>query len=212
MDGVLIDSEKIWAEVRRQFTLDRGGHWDDGTERRMMGMSSPEWAAFMHDDLGVPLEPDGIADAVVDEMAKRYRQRLPLLPGAVAAVGRLADRWPLGLASSANRPLIDIVLVAAGLATSFAVAMSTEEVAHGKPAPDVYLAVADRLDAAPDRCAGVEDSTNGLRALAAAGMRIIAVPNKDFPPDPDVLASADVVISDLTELTPDVVSPDVSGS
>lgn len=206
MDGVLIDSETTWAQVRRQFTLEHGGRWDDDTERRMMGMSSPEWASYMHDDLGVRPEPEEITDAVVAEMARRYRQRLPLLPGAVDAVRRLAERWPLGLASSANRPLIDLVLDEAGLTASFAVTLSTEEVARGKPAPDVYLAVAERLGVAPDHCAGVEDSTNGIKALAAAGMRIIAVPNKDFPPDPDVLASADVVISDLTELTPAVVT------
>jgi HAD superfamily hydrolase (TIGR01509 family) len=205
MDGVLIDSESTWAEVRRQFTLDHGGRWEHGTERKMMGMSSPEWATFMHEDLGVDLDADEIVDAVVEEMTKRYRERVPLLPGAVDAVRRLAERWPLGLGSSANRPLIDFVLTETGLAASFAETLSTEEVAHGKPAPDVYLEVARRLGVAPERCAGVEDSTNGIKALAAAGMRIIAIPNKEFPPDADVRASADIVISGLDELTLDVI-------
>jgi HAD superfamily hydrolase (TIGR01509 family) len=191
--------------VRRQFTLARGGTWPDGTERKMMGMSSPEWASFMHTDLGVPMEPDEISAAVVEEMADRYREHVPLLPGAVDAVARMARRWPLGLASSANRPLIDLVLDEADLAQYFRVTLSTEEVGRGKPAPDVYLEAARRLEAEPERCAGIEDSTNGLRALAAAGMKIIAVPNREFPPDPDVLESADVVLDGLTELTPGLI-------
>jgi HAD superfamily hydrolase (TIGR01509 family) len=205
MDGVLIDSEAVWADVRREFTLAHGGTWPDGTERKMMGMSSPEWAAFMQTDLGVPMEADDISAAVVDEMASRYREHMPLLPGAVDAVNRLAERWPLGLASSANRPLIDLVLDEAGLAAQFRVTLSTEEVGRGKPAPDVYLQVAEQLGVSADRCAGVEDSTNGLRALAAARLRIVAVPNREFPPEADALALADVVISSLHELTPEVV-------
>jgi HAD superfamily hydrolase (TIGR01509 family) len=202
MDGVLIDSERTWAEVRRAFALEHGGRWDDDTDRKIMGMSSPEWATVMHSELGVSPDPDEIVDGVVKEMTKRYRKSVPVLPGAIDAVRRLAERWPLGLASSANRPIIDLVLEEMDVATSFTATLSTEEVPHGKPAPDVYLAVAERLDVAPERCAGVEDSTNGIKALAAAGMRVIAVPNKDFPPEPDVLASADVVISTLDELTP----------
>jgi HAD superfamily hydrolase (TIGR01509 family) len=202
MDGVLIDSERTWAQVRREFALEHGGRWDDDTDRKIMGMSSPEWATFMHSELGVSPDADKIVDGVVQEMTKCYRDHVPVLPGAVDAVRRLAERWPLGLASSANRPIIDLVLEEMDLAMSFTATLSTEEVAHGKPAPDVYLAVAERLGVAPERCAGVEDSTNGLKALAAAGMHVIAVPNKDFPPDPDVLESADLVISTLDDLTP----------
>jgi HAD superfamily hydrolase (TIGR01509 family) len=205
LDGVLIDSERVWADVRREFTLAHGGRWGRDTERKMMGMSSPEWADFMHDDLHVAVQTAEIGAGVVDEMAKRYCERVPLLPGAVDAVRGLAARWPLGLASSANRPLIDLVLNEADLAQYFRETLSAEEVERGKPAPDVYLEVARRLGIAPGRCAGVEDSTNGLRALQAAGMRVVAVPNRDFPPDPEVLAGADVVISSVRELTPDLV-------
>ncbi|TMK83728.1 MAG: HAD family phosphatase, partial [Actinobacteria bacterium] len=182
----------------RQFAIERGVRWTTDAQRRMMGMSSLEWAAYMHDELGVALEPGEIIAGVVDEMASRYRAHLPLLPGAVDAVRRLANRWPLAIASSANRPLIDLVLDEADLAGCFAVTLSTEEVGRGKPAPDVYLEAARRLAVTPARCSGVEDSSNGLRALRA---------NRDFPPDADALALADVVLSDLSELTVDVIDP-----
>jgi HAD superfamily hydrolase (TIGR01509 family) len=207
LDGVLIDSEGVWADVRRRFTLAHGGHWPPGAQETMMGMASAEWAAFLRTKLGVALTDDEIVGGVVADMAARYRQRVPLLPGAPDAVRRLAERWPLGLASSANRPLIDLVLATAELAACFSVTLSTEEVGRGKPAPDVYLEAARRLGAAPDRCAGVEDSTNGLLALRRAGMRVIAVPNRDFPPDGEALAGADVVLDTLAQLTADVVDP-----
>jgi beta-phosphoglucomutase-like phosphatase (HAD superfamily) len=207
LDGVLISSEGVWAEVRRQFALSHAGHWEPDSQRTMMGMSSAEWAAFMHEDLGVALEPGEIVAGVVREMSARYRRHLPLLPGAVEAVRRTAGRWPLGLASSANRPLIDLVLEESRLAPYFVVTLSTEEVGRGKPAPDVYLEVAGRMGIDPGCCAGIEDSSNGLRALRAAGMRAIAVPNRDFPPDAEALALANAVVQGLDQLTLDVIDP-----
>lgn len=207
LDGVLIASEPVWAEVRCAFALAHGGRWRPGAQEAMMGMSSAEWSRFMRSQLGVALSEGEIVEGVVAEMDRRYRARLPLLPGAGAAVRRLAARWPLGLASSSNRVLIDSVLAAAGLGECFSVTLSTEEVGRGKPAPDVYFEAARRLQVAPARCAGVEDSTNGLRALRAAGMRVVAVPNPEFPPDPDVLTHADVVIGQLSELTVELVDP-----
>jgi HAD superfamily hydrolase (TIGR01509 family) len=143
---------------------------------------------------------------VIDRMAARYREQLPLMPGAVEAVQRLAARWPLGLASSAPAVLIDTVLEAAGLRPYFQVTMSTEQVPHGKPAPDIYLAVTSRLGVEPARCAAVEDSSNGLRSAAAAGMRVIAIPHPRYPPEPDALALPRLILPSLAELTPDAVS------
>jgi HAD superfamily hydrolase (TIGR01509 family) len=128
------------------------------------------------------------------------------MPGAVEAVRRLAAHWPLGLASSSPRSLIDHVLAEAGLGSAFAVTLSTEEVARGKPAPDAYLTVAEKLGIAPARCAAVEDSSNGLRSAATAGMVVIAVPHPRYPPDPDALALAERVLSTLDDLTPDLLS------
>jgi HAD superfamily hydrolase (TIGR01509 family) len=205
LDGVLIDSEQVWAEVREQLARSSGGRWPPEAARRMMGMSSPEWSAYMAGELAVPMTPEEISAAVVERVAARYRAGLPLLPGAVEAVRRLATRWPLGLASSANRPLIDLVLETAGLGDAFAATVSSEEVARGKPAPDVYLEAAGRLGVEPGRCAAVEDSANGIRAALAAGMRVVAVPNRAFPPPEDVVDQADLVVAEVGELRPELV-------
>jgi HAD superfamily hydrolase (TIGR01509 family) len=211
LDGVLVDSEPLWEDVRRRFAVGHGGRWDANAQRTMMGMSSAEWARFMRNELGVAVDEPDIVAGVVEDMAARYRADVPLLSGAVDAVGRLAARWPLGLASSSNRPLIDIVLAAAGLDVYFAATVSSEEVPHGKPAPDVYLEVSRRLGVHPSECAAIEDSTNGLLAAQAAGMRVVAVPRADFPPRPEALACADAVIPSLGALAIDVVDPTPSG-
>jgi HAD superfamily hydrolase (TIGR01509 family) len=205
LDGVLLDSESVWDEARRAVVAQNAGRWRDGATRAMMGMSSPEWSRYLHDELGVALAPDRINDEVVAALLAHYRRELPLLPGATDAVRRLSARWPLGLASSANRPVIDTVLETAGLTDCFSVTVSGEEVAHGKPAPDVYVAALRKLGVGAAHAAAVEDSTNGLRAAAAAGMVVIAAPNRAFPPESDALALAVLVIGSLDELTPEAI-------
>ena len=207
LDGVLLDSERLWDEVREALALERGGRWSDRAQAEMMGMSSPEWSRYLHDVVGVPELPDEIAADVVRRMEERYRERLPLLPGASEAVGRLAARWPLGLASSSNRPLIDLALDLGDLAQFFRVTVSSEEVERGKPAPDVYLEACRRLGVEPERAAAVEDSRNGIRSAHAAGLRVVAIPNAEVPPDEDSLALADVVLRSLAELTPEALTP-----
>jgi HAD superfamily hydrolase (TIGR01509 family) len=205
LDGVLIDSEPVWEQVRRQVVAQHGGHWADDAQQRLMGMSTGEWARYLAEDLGVSLPPDQVAALVIGQMADRYRQHLPLLPGAVDAVRALAARWPLGLASSAPAVLIETVLDQSGLAASFAAAMSTEQVPRGKPAPDIYLAVSGALGIDPRRGAAIEDSANGLRSAAAAGLAVVAVPHPRYPPGPDALALAAVVLPGLAGLTPQVI-------
>jgi len=206
LDGVLLDSEQVWDEVREQLVEERGGRWRDQAHTEMMGMSSVEWSRYMHDELGVSDPPEEISKEVVRRLAEVYRERLPLIEGAVEAVERLAARWPLGLASSSNRELIDLVLELSGLARFFQVTVSSEEVQHGKPAPDVYLEAARGLGVPPENCAAVEDSRNGIRAAKAAGMRVIAIPNPHFPPGEEALALADVTLGSLAELTPSTVA------
>ena len=205
LDGVLIQSEELWNEVREQLAQERGGRYDAQAQRDMMGMSSPEWSRYMHEVVGLPESPDEIMGEVVALMEARYREELPLIAGAVEAVERLAVRWPLGLASSSNRVLIDLVLELSGLNRFFKATVSSEEVARGKPAPDVYLEACRRLGVEPTRAAAVEDSHAGIASAKAAGMRVVAIPNPSFPPGDAALANADLVLGSLDELTPEAV-------
>ena len=204
LDGVLVDSEPVWEEVRRAYVADHGGTWQPDTQTRLMGMSTAEWASYLH-ELGVQQTPDKIARGVIDEMAARYRDGVPLMPKAVETVRRLSETVTLGLASSSPRRLIDVVLDTAGLTECFAATVSTEEVERGKPAPDGYLEAARRLGADPRGCVAVEDSSNGLRSAYAAGMHVIAVPHPRYPPAPDALALAWRVLPSLDALTPELL-------
>jgi HAD superfamily hydrolase (TIGR01509 family) len=201
MDGVLIDSEPVWERVRRRFVADRGGHWPADAQDRMMGMSTAEWSAYISADFGIGRTPRQVAEQVIAAMAAEYEKHLPLLPGAIDAVRSLSGHWPLAVASSSPRSLIETVLSTADLGSAFAAVVSSEEVPRGKPAPDVYLAAAERLSVPPTSCAAIEDSSNGLRSAAAAGFTVIAIPRPEYPPAPDALAQARLVLSSLTNLT-----------
>jgi HAD superfamily hydrolase (TIGR01509 family) len=205
LDGLLLDTEQVWDEVRETLARERGGRWHERAQADMMGMSSQEWSGYMHEELGVPNPPEEINRLVVERMQERYREELPLVDGAVEAVRRIGARWPLGLASSSNRPVIDLALELMGVGDLFRATVSSEEVERGKPAPDVYLEAARRLGVAPERVVAVEDSAAGIRSATAAGMHVIAIPNLHFPPPDDALALADPVLKSLDELTPDAV-------
>jgi HAD superfamily hydrolase (TIGR01509 family) len=206
LDGVLIDSERVWNDARRQLTEDSGGSWREDAQQAMMGMSSVEWSRYMHEQLGVPMSPEQISTAVVERLERLYREQLPLFGGAREAVAALAARWPLALASSANTRIIALVLELGDMTRCFQAIVSSEEVAHGKPAPDVYLEAARRLACAPAACDAVEDSANGIRAAARAGMRVIAIPNRAFPPGSDALALAAVKLASIEQLDPATVA------
>ena len=205
LDGVLIDSEQVWDDVRETLARERGGRWHPGAQRDMMGMSSQEWSRYMHETVGLPESPDEINAEVVRRMLERYAEGPPWLPGALDAVRRMAQRFPLGLASSSNRELIDAVLEAGGIAGLFRATVSSEEVGRGKPAPDVYLEAARRLGVEPGRAAAVEDSESGIRSAKAAGMFVVAIPNPHFPPPDSVLAEADVVLDSASSLSPGIL-------
>ena len=205
LDGVLLDTEEVWDEARRQIAAERGGRWPEDAQQAMMGMSSPEWSGYMHDVVGLTEPPEEISAEVVARLEALYRERLPLIDGAIEAVRRIGSARPLAIASSSNRPLIDLFLELTGTGDLFRATVSSEEVARGKPAPDVYLEAAGRLGAAATRCAAIEDSENGIRSAAGAGMRVLAIPNRVFPPSEEALALADVVLESLDELTVEVV-------
>ena len=205
LDGVIIDSEQLWDEVREGLARERGGRWSEQAQADMMGMSSTEWSRYMHKVVGLPEPPEEISRKIVGRMLARYSEHLPLIDGAVDAVKRLAAHWPLGVASSSNPELIDHVLELSGLAPCFKVTVSSEEVERGKPAPDVYLEAARRLGAEPSRTVAIEDSASGIRSAHAAGVHVVAIPNRAFPPPADVLALANVVLASIKELDPEVV-------
>jgi HAD superfamily hydrolase (TIGR01509 family) len=205
LDGVIFDSEELWDEVRESLAGERGGTWSERAQSDMMGMSSREWARYMHEVVGLADSPEEINREVVKRVLDRYAEQLPLIDGAADAVRRLAAHWPLAVATSSNREIIEGGLEAAGIRDLFTAAVSSEEVARGKPAPDVYLEAARRLGVEPTRCTAIEDSSNGLRAASAAGMRVIAIPNTRYPPSDDALALADVCLDSIRKLDVDAV-------
>jgi HAD superfamily hydrolase (TIGR01509 family) len=204
LDGVLLDTEELWNEVREGLARERGGRWSDRAQADMMGMSSTEWSAYMHHTVGLEESPEEISAEVVGRMLDSYEERLPLIDGAAEAVRRMAARWPLGLASSSNRELIDRALEVSGLAPLFRATVSSEEVARGKPAPDVYLEAARRLGVDPSGCGAVEDSASGIRSAHAAGMFVVAIPNRAFPPPAEALGLANAVLDSISELEPEM--------
>jgi HAD superfamily hydrolase (TIGR01509 family) len=206
LDGTLIESELRWAAARREVTEAAGGTWSEGAQPAMMGLSTPEWIAYMQRELGVGLPGEEIRGRVLDRLESSYRQRLPLIPGAAAAVRRLSERWRLGVASSSPRELIELVVGLAGLADAFAVIVSSAEVARGKPNPDVYLRACELLGTAPAATAAIEDSGPGVRSAAAAGMPVVLIPGSEYPSAPEVLAEADLVLDTIEELDAEAVA------
>ena len=201
MDGVLVDTEPLWDEVREELTTEWGGRYTPEAQEAMMGMSSAEWSRYLHESVGLREPPETINAEVLRRMLARYETELPVIPGAPGAVRRLVDAgFRLALASSSNRELIEAVLRRLGLSSSFEVTVSSEEVARGKPAQDVYLEAARRLRLDPTRCAAIEDSASGIRAAHAARMRVIAYPNRHYPPPAEALALADAVVHSFDEL------------
>lgn len=200
MDGVIVDSEQVWDDVREQYTVEAGGRYSQTATRAMMGMSSTEWSTYMSEELALPGTPEQINADVVERMLARYGDAPPLIDGAVDVVRKVGERYPIAIASSSNPELIEVVLRVAGLTDVVREAVSSQEVERGKPSPDVYLEAARRLGVDPAVCAAVEDSHNGIRSAKAAGMRVYAVPNPHFPPDDESLALADVVLASLAEL------------
>src|SRR5262245_12926451 len=201
MDGVLVDTEHLWDEVREALTEEWGGRYTPEAQEAMMGMSSVEWSRYLHETVGLREPPDVINAEVVRRMLARYENDLPVIPGAVEAVhGAAAAGLRLAVASSSNRELIDAVLERLVLTELFDVTVSSEEVERGKPAPDVYLEAAGRLGVEPGRCVAIEDSASGIRAAHAAGMRVVAYPNRHYPPAAEVLGLADVGVGTMSDL------------
>ena len=202
-----MDSEIWWDEVRQAFAAGHDRTWTKDDQAAVMGANSAAWARTMRHRLDLDLPPAEIERAIVDGVVARFRaEGAPDIPGAVATVRRIAAERPVAIASSAHPAVIAAALEATGLATTFQVVVSSDDVDHGKPAPDVYLEAARRLGAEPSSCLVVEDSYNGVRAARAAGMTVVLVPNTSVPPAPGTADAADVVLERLSELDPGSVA------
>lgn len=207
LDGTLVDTEPIWDEVRRGLAAQAGLPWPEEATAAMMGLSTQEWSTYLHRVVGLAGSPPEAAAATISALQRRFAEHLPILPGAVAAVRRMAEQWPLGVASSSPRVLIEAALESMGVRALFAAVRSTEEgEGRGKPAPDAFLWVAGALGVAPANAVVVEDSSNGVLAAVAAGMKVVAIPPHFQPPPPEVLELADLVLDDLDGLTVEAVS------
>ncbi|WP_040162131.1 HAD family hydrolase [Nigerium massiliense] len=206
LDGTLIDSEQTWDEVRRGLAAEDGVPWPDEATTAMMGMSTQEWSTYLSETVGLTSDPDQSARRVIDALLDRYRHgRIEVLPGAADAVRRLAAEFPLGVASSSARVLIEAGLDAIGVRDAVSVVVSTEEVANGKPEPDGYLEACRQLGVDPAASVAVEDSGNGAKSALAAGMKTVVIPPAFHPPSDDILQRCDAVLDGLADLTPDLV-------
>jgi HAD superfamily hydrolase (TIGR01509 family) len=200
LDGVLLETEEVWDAVRHDFTVSHGGHWGEHDQSLLMGANSMEWAAHMREHNELPLSDQEIYDGIMQGLRARYAERLPLIPGAVEAVHRLVSAYRLGVASSSPREIIEYSLELAGLRSCFAAVVSSDDVKQGKPAPDVYQEACARLGVGPGAAAAVEDSSNGITSAHASGAAVIAIPNGTYPPPPEVLGLADVVLGSIGQL------------
>jgi beta-phosphoglucomutase-like phosphatase (HAD superfamily) len=201
MDGLLIDSEPVWNGARKWMADQAGRPWTADDHRAVMGVSTEEWAAYMIDRLALDLSPAEVVAAVIGRMVAVYRDGIPWFPGATAAIDLAAGHYPTAVASGSHPALIDTVMADPAVQGRFSVIVSADEIGVGKPAPDVYLAAAERLGVAPADCVCLEDSGNGILAGVRAGMRVIAVPDPRFPPADDQLDQAHLVLPTLADLT-----------
>jgi beta-phosphoglucomutase-like phosphatase (HAD superfamily) len=202
MDGLLVDSEPCWDAARKTWAAERGVDWGPEDHRACMGVSTAVWADYMIRRLELDLTREQVIDRVVAGMRDIYSRGIPYKPGAVGAVARAAACCPVGLASGSEKSLIQMMLADRPMAGKFMAWVCTDDMARGKPAPDVYLECARQLGVDPRACVCLEDSGAGIQSGKAAGMKVIAVPDPRFPPKPEILAMADVVLNSLEQFDP----------
>jgi HAD superfamily hydrolase (TIGR01509 family) len=201
LDGLLVDSEPCWDRARQQLAAEYGQTWTQDDQHSVMGVSTATWANYMIKRLGLDLTQQGVIERIKGIMLTMYHEHIPYLPGAVDAVRLAAQHYPTALASGSERSLIEAVIQDSALRDQFQAVVCTDDLPRGKPAPDVYLEAARRLGVTPELCVCVEDSPNGVLAGKAAGMKVIAVPDERFNPNPEVIRQAEIVLGSLEEFT-----------
>lgn len=205
MDGLLIDSEPFWDKARSSMAAKAGKDWNKDDHKAVMGVSTSEWVGYMISRLELVMSPKAVEQKIVAEMVTLYQRQIPYLPGAAEAVALSAAKYPTGLASGSPRSLIDTVTGDKALKGKFKAILSSDQIEHGKPSPDIYLATAKMLGARPKNCVCLEDSGNGILAGKNAAMKVIAVPDSRFPPGAEKLHAADVVLESLSEFSLEIL-------
>ncbi|MBI1276636.1 MAG: HAD-IA family hydrolase [Anaerolineaceae bacterium] len=205
MDGVLMDSELYWKFAREDFAASLHKPWSMDDQRACMGRNTVEWAQVMKDRLALNWSLDDIINDTISRVLAQYDAQLPLRAGAIGAVERMATRYKVALASGSPTAVIDHAMDKSGLGNLLQVRVYGDAVPNGKPAPDIYLETLRLLGVQPQNSAGIEDSSNGIRALHNAGMKIIAAPSEGFDLPSDVLALANHVVVHMDEITMEVV-------
>jgi len=197
VDGLLVDSERIWASAETALLERHGHHFSDvdrlATRGRSVDATIAEYAARL--GLGAAGEP-ALRAELMSLVRGRYARQVVARPGAVALLARLDGVLPLAVASSSDREIVELALDRTGLRGRFPVVVTAEDVAQPKPAPDAYLVACERLAVDPRDAVAFEDSPTGVAAAIAAGLTCVGVPD-----DPDIpLEAASVVISSLADV------------
>ena len=197
MDGLLLDTETLWHDAEVELFRRYGGDftWED--KMAVIGTSFDTSARYFAERLGAtPEQGPALIAQMLDIMQESLRRQVAGRPGALELVDRLRGRIPLGLASNSPRALVDTALATAQLGGVFDAIVTSDDVEHSKPAPDIYLLACERLGVPPRLALALEDSPSGVAAAKAAGLACIGVPQ--FA-ETDVSA-ADRVIDSLEEL------------
>jgi HAD superfamily hydrolase (TIGR01509 family) len=199
MDGLLVDSEPLWQRARIEAFGAERLQWTTADQEAVMGSSTEAWANYLAEKLGHEFTPDQIIERVVSQMETYYHESIPFLPGAHAAIELVSQHYRMGLASGSSYRLINAVLDTTGWRDYFVEVLSADDLAQGKPAPDIYLEITRRMRVGVENVAIFEDSGNGILSGHAAGVKVIAVPGTYHRPHDETLAKADLVLNSLNE-------------
>ncbi|HLA69560.1 MAG TPA: HAD family phosphatase [Bacteroidota bacterium] len=201
LDGLLVDSEPVWFKVRTGMFRRFGLVWTDDDQKALMGRNTRSWIDYVEVKLDGKLSREEIVRETLEGMVRGYRtHEVRIMPGAQDALDYSSERYAIGLASGSPLILIEAALKSNDWTDRFAEVLSSDDVPHGKPAPDVYLEVMKRLGVSPAESVVVEDSGSGILAGKAAGASVVAVPNVNLMPPKDILNAADIVIGSLAAL------------
>jgi HAD superfamily hydrolase (TIGR01509 family) len=198
MDGVIIDSEPLWSKAEQQLLARRNLRYSSQLKTVMMGLDSSEAVGFLikHYDL-----KESVSDVVAERnqlVADLFRQFLRPMPHALQLVRSVqAAQIKTGLVTSSPQDLVDLALSRLNITELFDLILSGDQVARGKPAPDIYLTAAEALGVSHENCLVIEDAPHGVAAAKAAGMCCLAISTSASEPE---LGAADRVVRDFAEV------------